>query len=203
MRYVSKIISAFPGTGKTYACEKLGDIAHDSDSSTFSKDPTFPANYIKHIKDLIIDGNYEYIFVSSHKLVRDALFENYMPYTLFIPNSDKATMDAYIKRIYDRPDNLVPEGLIAKMWDEWQECLRKQKGCSIMDMGPNDYLYLAGIDLIPTTPVCVACHWWRPYVDGDGPCYAGSGECHIAAPTGREWPMAAPWSTCGQWTERK
>ena len=81
------IISAFPGMGKSYAFGKYGeDICSDSDSSKFDKSD-FPNNYITHIKSLI--GKKKYIFVSSHKVVRDALKEENIPYTLVFPTVER------------------------------------------------------------------------------------------------------------------
>ena len=75
---MTRIISAFPGTGKTYFHTHKGPLATaDSDSSHFSwiskgvRHPEFPANYIEHINDLM--GKVDYIFVSSHQDVRNAL----------------------------------------------------------------------------------------------------------------------------------
>ena len=80
----TKIISAFPGVGKTTYHKNNPDTTLDSDSSSFSwivdehgnktRNPHFPQNYIDHIKQNI--GKYKYIFVSSHKEVRDALLDN-------------------------------------------------------------------------------------------------------------------------------
>jgi predicted nucleotidyltransferase len=79
----TRIISAFPGTGKTYFYNKNKETTMDSDSSQFSgvkdqngnntkeRNPNFPKNYIEHIKENI--GKYEFILVSSHKEVRNAL----------------------------------------------------------------------------------------------------------------------------------
>ena len=109
----TKIISAFPACGKTYAFEKLNENGYrilDSDSSKFSwmdvvdeayemknrgkknykeryikvRNPEFPSNYIQHIKENI--GKADYIFVSSHKEVRDALIENGIYFTLVYPD---------------------------------------------------------------------------------------------------------------------
>jgi hypothetical protein len=86
MNFKTKIISAFPGVGKSVYHSKYPDITLDSDSSNFSwikddngnnteeRNPDFPKNYIEHIKSNI--GKYKYIFVSSHKEVRNALFDN-------------------------------------------------------------------------------------------------------------------------------
>ena len=77
----TKIISAFPGTGKSVYHQKHKETTLDSDSSNFSwiidengnkvRNTEFPKNYIEHIKENI--GKYEFIFVSSHKDVREAL----------------------------------------------------------------------------------------------------------------------------------
>ena len=81
------IISAFPACGKTWCVENLKDKfdMSDSDSSNFSwvynktedgttikeRNPEFPKNYIDHIKSLI--GEKDFIFVSSHDVVRKVL----------------------------------------------------------------------------------------------------------------------------------
>lgn len=101
----TKIISAFPACGKTYAFKKLNEKGYkilDSDSSQFSwcydydptisdqieeyRNPEFPKNYIKHIKENI--GKVDYIFVSSYKEVIDALIENGIYFTLVYPGKE-------------------------------------------------------------------------------------------------------------------
>jgi hypothetical protein len=64
------IVSAFPGTGKTYCWVNTDLDVIDSDFSTFAKSD-FPNNYIKHIKSKI--GTKDIILVSSHSIVREAL----------------------------------------------------------------------------------------------------------------------------------
>jgi hypothetical protein len=87
------VISAFP------ACCKNG-IFKDTKYSIvclypeFSKycwvddsadiDPAFPDNYIKGIKESM--GKVDFIFVLSHKLIRDALKENNIKYVLIYPD---------------------------------------------------------------------------------------------------------------------
>lgn len=72
------IISAFPCCGKsTYA--NMHDDSIDLESSHYSKkvdgtpNPEFPGNYINIIKYHLVNNNWKYMFVSSHKIVRDAL----------------------------------------------------------------------------------------------------------------------------------
>ena len=75
----------FLGCGKTTCYIKLKDKLKvlDSDSSTFDK-KDFPENYIKHIKENI--GKVDIIFVSSHQVVRNAMKENNIPYSIYYPS---------------------------------------------------------------------------------------------------------------------
>ena len=119
----TRIISAFPGVGKTYYHERNKEISIDSDSSHFSwvkdgdgnntkeRNPEFPNNYISHIKENI--GNYKYIFVSSHEEVRNALKENGIKYYMIYPAKSKKQefVERYIQR--GSPEefvNLIKDG---------------------------------------------------------------------------------------------
>ena len=86
--YITYIISAFPGCGKTYATRMFGDKVKimDSDSSTFDKSG-FPENYVKHIEDCI--GKCDILFVSSHYEVRELLDKLKLQYTLFYPSVER------------------------------------------------------------------------------------------------------------------
>ena len=110
----TKIYSIFPACGKTWLYERQEDYGLkilDSDSSNFSwvieevedpdyvligdgtieplihknkiRNPDFPNNYIKHIKENI--GKYDYIFVSSHTSVREALDKEGIDFTIVYP----------------------------------------------------------------------------------------------------------------------
>ena len=73
------IISAFPGMGKSYTANHLSQYKmFDLESSNYSwieidnkkiRNPVFPQNYIKTIKNLIFQNLYQIIFISSHKIV--------------------------------------------------------------------------------------------------------------------------------------
>ena len=82
------------------------------------RNPDFPANYIKHIKENI--GKYDYIFVSSHASVRKALDENGIIFTIVYPElSCKAE---WIGRCFIR-DKSGESGcgadLMYKNWEQW------------------------------------------------------------------------------------
>lgn len=106
------IISAFPACGKTYYYNHADEniVVLDSDSSKFSwkeivdekykmhnwgktnykekkirvRNPDFPNNYIQHIKENLYSA--DYILVSSHAAVRQALRDNGLPYIVVYPS---------------------------------------------------------------------------------------------------------------------
>lgn len=120
-----RIISAFPGTGKSHYAKEHG--CHDSDSSSFSwsspgvRNPDFPNNYIEHIKTL--EGT---VFVSSHVEVRDALRNEGLYYTLVFP--DPSCKDEYLERYKQRGSPQAFIDLIDKNWLPWLEALYNDKG---------------------------------------------------------------------------
>lgn len=150
----SKIISAFPGCGKSTYYKKwsqyspenvwrirnegkqvyysvgipipLGKKILDSDSSLFSwiydengnktdkRNPDFPNNYIQHIKDNI--DKQDIIFISSHKIVREALEKEGIKYYLIYPQKDMK--DEFIKRFRERGND---EKFIKYQEEHWDE----------------------------------------------------------------------------------
>jgi hypothetical protein len=121
----TKIISAFPGTGKSHFFKSHSNSI-DLDISGFSwtydiegnkiRNPDFPRNYIEHIQYHI--GSYEYILVSSHKDVRDALKQHCIFYYLVYPNI--YMKDVYLERYRLRGD---VEPFIAMVSDNWKSWL--------------------------------------------------------------------------------
>ena len=150
----TKIIAAFPGMGKSAFSNHHPELCSDSDSSNFSwvkdedgkntkkRNPEFPQNYIDHIKDLI--GNYEYVFVSSHKEVREALEENCIFYYLVIPGI--ARKEEFIERYKNRNS---PEGFIKFIEDNWtiwlDECRELSVGRKIVVCDKKNLEYMANI----------------------------------------------------------
>ena len=114
------VISGFPGIGKSYLFkENKGRIVLDSDSSQFSwiakgvRNPNFPKNYITHIENNL--GKADIILVSSHKIVRDALKDNGIPYYLVYPNRE--LKDAYLKRYKERGNENSFIEMMDTNWD--------------------------------------------------------------------------------------
>lgn len=136
----TRIISAFPGTGKTFYHLNHKDTTLDSDSSLFSwvyvngikqRNPEFPNNYINHIKENI--GKYDFIFVSTHKEVRDALIHNCIYFYLVYPSCDDK--EIYLNRYKKRnsPQSFID--LVSNNWLNWlmdvQSCVF---GCRQIEM---------------------------------------------------------------------
>ena len=129
------VCSAFPGTGKSHYCYYDADyipagFCCDSDSSKFDKSE-FPQNYIEHINSNI--GKYEYIFVSSHKEVRDSLLDNCIFFYLVFPSNKRKS--EFIQRYRDRgnPESFIE--LIDTNWDNWiNEMYWIEYGCEKITM---------------------------------------------------------------------
>lgn len=120
------VISAFPACGKSYCFDNHQDDFSilDSDSSNFSwikdsegnntaeRDPNFPNNYIEHIQQNI--GKVDVIFVSSLKVVRQALADNGIRVLIVYPN--KSLKEEWIRRFRARGNN---DGFINFISDNW------------------------------------------------------------------------------------
>lgn len=129
------VVSAFPGTGKSYFFDNSDLNVLDSDSSKFDK-AHFPANYIEHIKSNI--GKADIIFVSSHKVVRDALVENGIEFILAYPRVELKY--EYLSRYKVRGSQDAFIQLISCNWDSWIEEMKNQSGCFRYQLGPGNYL---------------------------------------------------------------
>lgn len=125
---ITRIIAAFPGCGKSFYHRNNPDTSLDSDSSQFSweirrdgtkvRNHAFPENYIRHIKDNI--GKYEFIFVSTHKEVLDALRENCLFFYLIYPNRfNPAEKTRFINHYKERGNDEAFIELISSNWDNW------------------------------------------------------------------------------------
>lgn len=146
----TKIFSVFPACGKTWLCEhqeQFGLKILDSDSSKFSwlyvdtdefgeplegyrrvRNPDFPANYIKHIKENM--GKYDYIFVSSHASVREALEAEDIDFTIVYPSM--SCFAEWIGRCFIRDKRGESSCNPDVLYDNWYQWLRECEvtGCN-------------------------------------------------------------------------
>lgn len=148
------VVSAFPACGKSYVFnnqDNLGITCLDSDSSEFSwvkdsegnntkeRNPDFPSNYIKHIKDNI--GKVDFIFVSSHNEVVQALEDNSITWVKVSPEEGlkaewvgrfwlRGNDSSFIKFISDNWDTFTDTGM-----DYGYDCLK----CQVV-LGSGEYI---------------------------------------------------------------
>jgi hypothetical protein len=92
--------------GKSFYYKNHAETTLDSDSSFFSwvetvqgkvRNPQWPENYIKYIKENI--GKYEFIFVSTHKEVREALLDSCIFFYLIYPDELDKSWDQWLKEL--------------------------------------------------------------------------------------------------------
>lgn len=133
---ITRVISAFPCCGKTFATNhsRRFEIL-DSDSSKFSwilnedgtstgvRNPAFPDNYIEHVKENL--GKYDIIFVSSHTAVREALILAQIPFIIVYPQANLKV--EWIGRMYLRGDS--PE-FISRIYERWEEMMDEIDDCA-------------------------------------------------------------------------
>ena len=148
----TKIYSIFPACGKTWLYKHQEDFGLkilDSDSSQFSwirvngnieRNPDFPNNYIRHIKENT--GKYDCIFVSSHKVVREALDAEGIDFTIVYP--EQSCKAEWIGRCYIREINFEDGCSTAVMYnnfDDWiLECVETGINHKEIVMRPGSYL---------------------------------------------------------------
>ena len=126
------VLAGYPGVGKSvYFKENKGTLVSDSDSSLFSwvetpegkvRNPDFPNNYIEHIKRCI-DNNYSIVFVSTHKDVLKALYENSIAFTVVYPARN--LKEEYLKRYRERGSDEGFINLMDRMWDQFHDDIDK------------------------------------------------------------------------------
>jgi hypothetical protein len=155
--FKTKVISGFPGVGKSHFHKNNPDlIILDSDSSSFSwvekgvRNPDFPNNYIRHIKENL--GKVNVILLSSHKQVRDALRENDIGYTMVYP--DKSLKHEYLSRYKGRGSDENFLGMIDKNWDGFIDELETEEYPIKITLKEGQYLQ----DVYKPEPRIVMCN---------------------------------------------
>lgn len=136
---MTKIISAFPGTGKSVIAAAFPNVA-DSDSSRFSKENgEFPANYIAHINRVIAEGKHSHIFVSTHQELRDAFEELGIEFTLVYPSPD--LKEEYIERYRKRGSDPAFIKSLENRFDEMVESCADQNGCEHIMLASGEHIW--------------------------------------------------------------
>ncbi|HKX72595.1 MAG TPA: hypothetical protein VJM32_01135 [Candidatus Saccharimonadales bacterium] len=143
---ITKIISAFPGTGKSYFAsiserKKIVDL--DSGDYTLGymadgkiRNPDFPNNYLLAIKEQI--GKADILFVGCQPETIAALRKEGIPFTLAYPARE--LKGEYINRFKKRANSELFINLLSKNWDLFLDFLESQKDCERIVLGRKQYI---------------------------------------------------------------
>ena len=143
----SYVISGFPGIGKSYFANHRGSYSViDVESSDYSwikkpdgtkeRNPLFPQNYIDYIKSLF--GKYTYILVSSHEVVRQALHDEGIEFSILYP--DPSLKEIYLKNYKDRGNDEAFIKMMDEKWDDFIKSIKMDKCKSKFALKENVYL---------------------------------------------------------------
>ena len=113
------VISGFPGIGKTEAAKRIPDCL-DLESRHFDKDDlNWVSAYVDGIENGLVkyEGCYRYIFISSHREVRQEMKKRRIPYIVVVPYVDDK--EDYLKRYLRRGNDMDFIDNIAFNWYQW------------------------------------------------------------------------------------
>ena len=124
----TRIVSGFPGTGKSFIATKFPNLVRDLESSEFHwvtdesgnkvVNPKWPENYIEAIKALSTCGLYMNVMVSSHKLIREKMAKSGIKYTNVYPENTPEMKKLILERYKSRKSS--PE-FIKNLDEHWEE----------------------------------------------------------------------------------
>jgi len=149
----TKIISAFPGTGKTYfqalnSNKKIVDLDSNDFTGGYSRNGKvllgrFPSNYIQAVNERI--GKSDILLISIHQEVRDMLSYSSINFMLIYPKRE--LKEEYLQRFRKRGDSEQFIELFSKNWDAILEQLELKKNCRHVVLGSGEYItgLLAGL----------------------------------------------------------
>ena len=131
------VIAGFPGIGKSYFKENHLELkVVDSDSSSFSKDPWFPLNYMNHLKTQLKSA--DVVLISTHKVVRQALEFHKIEHIIVVPEASAVEREHYLQRYRDRGSSEQFISLINDNWYDWLVDIGK--GSNVHTLAPGEYL---------------------------------------------------------------
>ena len=151
----TRIVSAFPGVGKSHLHNEFVQTgiteSLDSDSTYWSwirrshskevRHPNFPFNYIDHIE--ACKGLFDFIFVSSHDVVRDELYIRNLEFDLVYPKME--LKEEYIQRYGERGSPPAFVKLLGKQWENWITELEEYHKINVNHIRLDSGQYLAHV----------------------------------------------------------
>jgi len=143
----TKIISAFPGTGKTYYASNIKRTAKVVDLDTYrytlgytddgkARNKDFPNNYLIAVKKHL--GETDILFVGCQPEVITSLRDAGLSFTIVYP--ERALKDEYVKRYRQRHNHGSFINLLSKNWNFLLDFLEKQENCKHIVLGSGQYI---------------------------------------------------------------
>ena len=141
---ITKVISAFPGTGKSYFANNHDGVL-DLDSHSFTsghtpdgkvRNPNFPNNYILAIEEQL--EKYSILLVSPHIEVIKGLLGKGIEVTLVYP--ERELKSEYIERFRRRGSSEAFIKPLDSHWDDFLDQLEQQEGCKHITLQQKQYL---------------------------------------------------------------
>lgn len=143
----TKVISAFPGTGKSYFASTSGQktgvadldsgeytLGYDGDGKVRNSD--FPSNYLRAIKEHI--GKVDVLFVGCQPEVIAALRKEGISFTLIYP--ERGLKAQYMNRFRERNNQQPFMDLLSRNWDLFLDFLEGQHDCERIVLGSEQYI---------------------------------------------------------------
>lgn len=143
--FMTKVIAAFPGTGKSYLASTIKRKVIDLDTGDYTqgyadsgkvRNPNFPDNYINAIKNRI--GETDLLFVGCQPEVIAALRHMGVGFILVYPRRELKA--EYVKRFQQRDSPQSFIDLLSKNWDKFLDSLENQKGCEHFILSSEQYV---------------------------------------------------------------
>lgn len=131
----TKIIAAFPGTGKTYICKNTEVKAIEIEYWKY-KDNGLQKEYVVDIKKSF--GNVEYIFISTDPQGLKLLYNEGFPIVLVYP--ENGLREEYLDRYIERDSTYDFIGSFMKYWNIWIDELKRQSYCKHIILKSGEYL---------------------------------------------------------------
>ena len=138
----SIIVCGYSGIGKTVFAQKCIS-AVDIDSATIPKDDHFSERYMSRILAYI--GQYEYILVSTHPKLRDALAKAGWSVVLVYPQ--RHLKREYLRRYLARGNSYAYAKLIERQWDEQIAALESETRFPAIVLSSGEYLSDCNLNL--------------------------------------------------------
>ena len=166
------IISAMPCCGKTYCFNHYQNDYSilDSDSSNFSwekdkngkntkvRNSNFPTNYMEYIDNSI--GKVDFIFISSHKIVREALVKNNIKFLLVYP--EITCKQEYLMRAKERGSSEDFINMLNNNWVDFYNDIRNQSVQGLIikqELGSNEFIDKRMLDTLYNNSKWFSCNY--------------------------------------------